>query len=98
MPVQEKFLDLLVCPACYGKLIYKKYEITKEGDLSLLPDGVLETEKELPYFQKTKKTKKFREELWCKFDKLAYLIKKDIPIMLVEDARTLSLEELDQCK
>jgi uncharacterized protein len=76
MPIQEKFLDLLVCPVCYGKLIYKKIE-------------------NLENLQKQKKT---REELWCKFDKVAYLIKQDIPIMLVEEARNLSLEELDQCK
>ncbi len=67
MPVAQKFLDLLVCPVCYGKLIYQKSEHTPE-------------------------------ELWCKFDKLAYLIKDDIPIMLVEEARKLSLEEIDQCK
>jgi uncharacterized protein YbaR (Trm112 family) len=76
MPVTEKFLDLLVCPACFGKLIYKKHEVIQEG----------------------KKPQKFREELWCKFDKLAYLIKDDIPVMLIEEARTLSLEEIDQCK
>jgi uncharacterized protein YbaR (Trm112 family) len=79
MPIQEKFLDLLVCPVCYGKLIYKKYEL--EGEEA-----------------QASKNKKWREELWCRFDKLAYLIKQDIPIMLVEDARTLSLEELDQCR
>lgn len=37
-------------------------------------------------------------ELWCRFDKLAFPIRKDIPVMLIEDARKLTLEELDQCK
>lgn len=35
-------------------------------------------------------------ELICRFDKLAYLIKDEIPIMLVEDARQLSMDELDK--
>ncbi len=34
-------------------------------------------------------------ELWCKFDKLAYQIKNDIPIMLPDEARKISSEEFD---
>lgn len=41
---------------------------------------------------------KDKEELWSKVDKLAFPIRNGIPIMLVEEARPLSLEELDQAK
>lgn len=34
-------------------------------------------------------------ELWCRADKLAYVIKEGIPVMLVDEARKLTLEELD---
>ena len=36
------------------------------------------------------------EELICRGDRLAYPVRDGIPIMLVEEARELSLEELDQ--
>ena len=35
------------------------------------------------------------QELWCRAEKLAYTIKDDIPIMLADEARKLSLDELD---
>jgi uncharacterized protein YbaR (Trm112 family) len=35
-----------------------------------------------------------RHELICKIDKLAYPIRDDIPVMLVDEARTLSPEEM----
>lgn len=41
---------------------------------------------------------KERDELWSKADKLAFPIRNGIPIMLVEEARPLSLEELDTLK
>lgn len=34
------------------------------------------------------------EELLCRFDKLAYPIRDDVPVMLVEEAREVSAEEL----
>jgi len=37
-------------------------------------------------------------ELVCKADKLAYAIKDDIPVMLENEARKLTLEELEQIK
>lgn len=39
-----------------------------------------------------------QNELWSKVDKLAFPIRDGIPIMLVEEARQLSLEELDTLK
>ncbi len=36
------------------------------------------------------------QELICKADRLAYPIRDDIPVMLEEEARKLSLEEYDQ--
>ena len=33
-----------------------------------------------------------KKELWCYFDKLAYPIRNDIPVMIAEEARALSLE------
>ncbi|MHC9510627.1 Trm112 family protein [Kangiella sp. M94] len=35
------------------------------------------------------------EELICRFDKLAYPIRDDIPVMLEDEARKVSSEELD---
>ncbi|HEY9032045.1 MAG TPA: Trm112 family protein [Kangiella sp.] len=39
--------------------------------------------------------KKDNNELICRFDKLAYPIRDDIPVMLEEEARKVSSEELD---
>lgn len=36
------------------------------------------------------------KELICKFDRLAFPIKDDIPIMLEQDARLIPLEEKDK--
>jgi uncharacterized protein YbaR (Trm112 family) len=38
------------------------------------------------------------EELWCRFDHLAFPIREGIPVMLIDEARQLSLEEQDVCK
>ncbi|OGV28406.1 MAG: tetraacyldisaccharide 4'-kinase [Legionellales bacterium RIFCSPHIGHO2_12_FULL_37_14] len=39
----------------------------------------------------------FKEkELICKFDRLAFPIQDDIPVMLEEEARVLSLEEKEK--
>lgn len=57
--MDNKLLEILVCPICKGSLLYKK-------------DA---------------------QELICKFDKLAYPIRNDIPIMLEDEARKLNLEE-----
>ncbi|MDE0063088.1 MAG: Trm112 family protein [Gammaproteobacteria bacterium] len=40
--------------------------------------------------------RKGRQELWCKVSRLAYPIRDDIPIMLEDEARTLTREELDE--
>lgn len=34
-----------------------------------------------------------KNELICRFDRLAYPIREDIPVMLEEEARAISLEE-----
>ncbi|MBV34244.1 Trm112 family protein [Kangiella spongicola] len=39
--------------------------------------------------------KKDAQELICRFDKLAYPIRDDIPVMLEEEARKVAAEELD---
>lgn len=62
--MDKKLLDILVCPACKGPLIYRSEQA----------------------------------ELWCLADKLAYSIESDIPIMLVDKARKLTLDEIDSCK
>lgn len=62
--MNKQLLDILVCPLCKGKLIYKEKE----------------------------------SELICKFDRLAYAIRDDIPVMLVDEARKLSLEEVESLK
>jgi uncharacterized protein YbaR (Trm112 family) len=38
---------------------------------------------------------KKQQELICKADRLAFPIRDDIPVMLEEEARELSLEEID---
>ncbi len=38
------------------------------------------------------------QELICKVDRFAYPIRDDIPVMLEEEARKLSLEEYDRLK
>lgn len=38
------------------------------------------------------------KELICKFDRLAYPIRDDIPVMLENEARKVSLEENDKLK
>ncbi len=38
--------------------------------------------------------KKAQQELICKFDKLAYPIQDDIPVMLVDQARSIPSDEL----
>ncbi|MBM4207288.1 MAG: Trm112 family protein [Gammaproteobacteria bacterium] len=39
---------------------------------------------------------KAKQELICRADRLAFPIKDDIPVMLEDEARTLSLEEADK--
>lgn len=41
------------------------------------------------------KFQKAKNELWCRADKIAFAIEDDIPVMLLDKARKLSLEELD---
>lgn len=59
--MDNKLLEILVCPICKGNLIYKKE----------------------------------KQELICKFDRLAYPIKDGIPVMLESEGRSLSLEECE---
>ncbi len=37
-----------------------------------------------------------QQELICKFDRLAFPIKEDVPVMLEEEAKHLSLEEIER--
>jgi uncharacterized protein YbaR (Trm112 family) len=39
---------------------------------------------------------KQQQEFICKFDKLAYPIRDQIPVMLVDEARAVSLDELEK--
>ena len=54
--------DILVCPACNGKL-----KMTKDG-----------------------------QHLFCSFDKLLFDVNDNIPNMLIEQAKTLNSEEVEQ--
>ena len=58
--MNKKLLEILVCPLCKGKLLFK------------------------------------RDELICRFDRLAYSIRDGIPVMLESEARVISLEEKDK--
>ncbi|SEQ01387.1 hypothetical protein SAMN04488038_10376 [Solimonas aquatica] len=37
-----------------------------------------------------------RQELWCRASRLAYPVRDGVPVMLEDEARTLSDEELQQ--
>jgi uncharacterized protein YbaR (Trm112 family) len=37
--------------------------------------------------------KRDQKELWCKLDGMAFPVRDDIPVMLVEEARSLSTDE-----
>ncbi len=39
-----------------------------------------------------------KKELWCLFDRLAYPINDDLPVMLEEEARRLTLDDVDACR
>ncbi|HHB92208.1 MAG: Trm112 family protein [Candidatus Marithrix sp.] len=41
---------------------------------------------------------KDKQELLCKSSRLAYPIREEIPVMLPDEARKLSLEEIEQLK
>lgn len=58
--MDKRLIDLLVCPLCKGKLLFKK------------------------------------EEVICRFDRLAFPIRDGIPVMLEQEARVISLEEKDK--
>lgn len=62
--MNQKLLDILVCPVTKGPLIYDKDN----------------------------------EELLCKSSRLAYPIREGIPVMLPDEARQLTLEEIEQLK
>jgi len=57
--MDNKLLEILVCPICKGKLVYRK----EAG------------------------------ELICKVDRLAFPIRDEIPVMLVDEARELPADE-----
>ncbi len=59
--MDNKLLEILVCPLCKGHLIYKKEQ----------------------------------QILICKFDRIAYPIKNGIPVMLEQEGKTLTLDEVD---
>lgn len=58
--MDKRLIELLVCPLCKGKLLFKK------------------------------------EELICRFDRLAFPIRDGIPVMLEQESRVISLEEKDK--
>lgn len=47
-----------------------------------------------PLCKSTLHANRKQSELICKIDKLAYPIRDDIPVMLVDEARNLSPEEI----
>ncbi|MBI3902948.1 MAG: Trm112 family protein [Nitrosomonadales bacterium] len=42
--------------------------------------------------------RKSEQELICKADRLAYAIKDDIPVMLADEARAMTPEEVEQLR
>lgn len=62
MAFDKKLLDIVACPACKGKLVYKAKEA----------------------------------QLICKFDRLVYPIRENIPVLLESEAKHISSEELEK--
>jgi uncharacterized protein YbaR (Trm112 family) len=60
--MDDKLLDILVCPLCKSPLVYRKAH----------------------------------QELVCKADRLAFSIQDGIPVMLADEARKLTLEEIEK--
>lgn len=60
--MDDKLLEILVCPLCKSSLVYRKAE----------------------------------QELICRADRLAFAIKDDIPVMLVDEARQMTAEEVEK--
>lgn len=58
--MDNKLIDILVCPVCKGRLVYMKEN----------------------------------SELVCKAERLAYPVRDDIPVMIEDEARLLSEEEM----
>jgi len=62
--MDRRLLDILVCPLCKGKLIYRRRE----------------------------------QEFVCTADRLAFPIRDGIPVMLEDEARSISLEEAESLR
>ncbi|MDU0355043.1 Trm112 family protein [Paraglaciecola aquimarina] len=61
MAFDKKLLDIVACPVCKGKLVYKSEEAV----------------------------------LICKFDRLVYPIRENIPVLLESEAQHLGSEEIE---
>lgn len=59
--MDRRLLDILVCPLCKGRLVYRRRE----------------------------------QEFVCTADRLAFPIQDGVPVMLEEEARSISLEEAE---
>ncbi|WP_100657143.1 Trm112 family protein [Alteromonas flava] len=64
MAFDKQLLDVLACPVCKGKLLYRSAE----------------------------------ERLICRFDRLAFPIRENIPVLLENEATSLTLDEIEALK
>lgn len=64
MAFDKKLLDIIACPVCKGKLLYKSEQ----------------------------------NALICRFDRLSYPIKENIPVLLETEATALTLDQMDDLK
>ncbi|WP_100640979.1 Trm112 family protein [Alteromonas facilis] len=64
MAFDKKLLDVIACPVCKGKLLFRPEQ----------------------------------HQLICRFDRLAFPIKDHIPVLLENEATTLSLDEIEALK
>lgn len=62
MAFDKKLLDILACPSCKGKLIYKA------DDSALI----------------------------CKFDRLRFPIRENIPVLLESEAQNMTSDEIEK--
>ena len=92
MAFDKKLLNIVACPLCKGKLVLVQNVRQDVKALSTETAGE-EADAILP-----SATQKAVQELVCKFDRLAFPIKDNIPVLLENEARELSLEELETIK
>ena len=81
----KQLLDIIACPVCKGKLALVKNAPEVLGMDNSEQDNSVQLESSEPH-------------LLCKFDKLVFNVHKGIPVLLEDEALSVSFEQLEQLK